>query len=137
MSTEQWQPESEKNDNAVDFSIVESLIGQISDSSQEQILLLVQQLKIEQQQDLIPLMQIKQELWIEKYQHLNASQCKNLIFFFSAAESVYASLIANEHSPAIAFNQLLKNMQQKLSQQELLWIRSNSQNRYIPNGKIF
>ena len=71
MSTEQWQPESEKNDNAVDFSIVESLIGQISDSSQEQILLLVQQLKIEQQQDLIPLMQIQQELWIEKYQKLS------------------------------------------------------------------
>ena len=137
MTIEQWQPESESGDNAIDFSIVEWLISQISDSSQEQILLLVQQLEIDQQQALTPLMQLKQELWIERYRQLNATQCKNLIFFFTAAESAYAALTANEHSPAIAFNQLLKTMQQKLSQQELLWIRSNSQNRYIPNGKIF
>lgn len=57
-----------------------------------------------------------------------------LLQFFTLVEVQVPSWIAGVKSPAIKINKILRKRGSKLNKETLLWIRNNTENRFIPNG---
>ena len=59
-----------------------------------------------------------------------------LMQFFVVAERDLAGWQAGAQSPVIYLNRELKRRGGKLTTEQLQWIRSNSDNRFLPNGPV-
>ena len=57
-----------------------------------------------------------------------------LIQFFTVIEAQLTSWTAGAKSPAILINRELRRRGEKLNKEILLWIKDNTDNRFIPNG---
>ena len=57
-----------------------------------------------------------------------------LIQFFTVIEAQLTSWTAGAKSPAILINKELRRRGEKLNKEILLWIKDNTDNRFIPNG---
>ena len=57
-----------------------------------------------------------------------------LIQFFTVIEAQLTSWTAGAKSPAILINKELRRRGEKLNKEILLWIKHNTDNRFIPNG---
>ena len=57
-----------------------------------------------------------------------------LIQFFTVIEAQLTSWAAGAKSPAILINRELRCRGEKLNKEILLWIKDNTENRFIPNG---
>ena len=57
-----------------------------------------------------------------------------LIQFFTVIEAQLTSWAAGAKSPAILINRELRRRGEKLNKEILLWIKDNTDNRFIPNG---
>ena len=58
----------------------------------------------------------------------------SLIQFFTVVETQLPNWTAGAKSPAILINKELRSRGEKLKKETLLWIRDNTDNRFIPNG---
>jgi hypothetical protein len=74
--------------------------------------------------------------WQEAATELNQDQLIHLIRFFTIAEMQLEGWEAGNDSPVIALNKLLKKSGGRLDKETLMWMRENSNNRFIPNGAI-
>ena len=83
-----------------------------------------------------PLMRLPHEQWVAHIKHLDAAQLWQLTRFLTVAEMKFAGWRADEHSPVIAIASTLKAMGQPLVKEQLMWIRTHSDNRFLPHGKI-
>ena len=138
MSIEQWEPSSgsESNKN-LDPSFILSFLIQLENKSAEEIKAYTKGLSEEKLLTFTSFIKADEVFWLESFTSLSEQELKSLIFFFSIAESCHTALEAGNESAVIALNKLLKQQKNKLSKEELLWIRSNSNNRFIPNGSVF
>jgi hypothetical protein len=59
-----------------------------------------------------------------------------LIRFFTIAEQQLSGWEGQEKSTVIYLNKLLKLRKEPLDKDTLLWIRANSNNRFLPNGAL-
>lgn len=57
-----------------------------------------------------------------------------LIQFFTVVEAQQPAWTAGAKSPAILINRELRRRGEKLNKEILLWIKDNTDNRFIPNG---
>ena len=57
-----------------------------------------------------------------------------LIQFFTVVEAQLPAWTAGPKSPAILINRELRRRGEKLNKEILLWIKDNTDNRFIPNG---
>ena len=57
-----------------------------------------------------------------------------LIQFFTVVEAQLPAWAAGAKSPAILINKELRRRGEKLNKEILLWIKDNTDNRFIPNG---
>ena len=57
-----------------------------------------------------------------------------LIRFFTVVEMQLPNWVGGAKSPVISINKVLRSRGQKLDRDMLLWIKANSDNRFIPNG---
>lgn len=57
-----------------------------------------------------------------------------LIQFFTVVEAQLPAWTAGAKSPAILINRELRRRGEKLNKEILLWIKNNTDNRFIPNG---
>ena len=57
-----------------------------------------------------------------------------LIQFFTVVEAQLPAWTAGAKSPAILINRELRRRGEKLNKEILLWIKDNTDNRFIPNG---
>ena len=57
-----------------------------------------------------------------------------LIQFFTVIEAQLPAWSAGAKSPAILINRELRRRGEKLNKEILLWIKDNTDNRFIPNG---
>ena len=57
-----------------------------------------------------------------------------LIQFFTVVEAQLTAWSAGAKSPAILINRELRRRGEKLNKEILLWIKDNTDNRFIPNG---
>lgn len=81
-------------------------------------------------------MRLPPEQWQAVATDFDNDELVALIRFFTRAEMLLSGWEAGNDSPAIALNKALRQRGEKLSKETLLWIRANSDNRYIPNGGL-
>jgi hypothetical protein len=129
MSTNTWIPDSPlPASNSIDLKKIIA-IGQA-----ENIETLVEQLPKLDIDTLTPVMKQNIEYWHSQITTFHRSDIIALIRFFTLAEEKHSQLFAGKQSPVIALNKWLKLQKMPLNKDELLWIKNNTSNRYIPNG---
>lgn len=81
-------------------------------------------------------MRLSQAEWHSVLDEFSSDDLRLLIQFFARAEMLLPGWEAGDSSPAIWANKLLKKRGERLSPEELRWLRDNSDNRFIPNGRL-
>lgn len=74
--------------------------------------------------------------WIEHLDNCDQETLHGLLKFFTLAEMTHAPLRADKHNPAIACAKLLRKRHGPLDKALLQWIRSVSDNRFLPYGPL-
>ena len=77
------------------------------------------------------------EYWQNKCQDFKTEDIVALIRFFTVLEESDSQFSCGDKSPVIYLNKILKRRKSPLDKEMLLWIRANSSNRFLPNGRIF
>lgn len=134
MTTNTWQPAPKNTDTAdAKNALSEALhIGQ-SDTLTEAI----KQLSEQQQTQLHILLHLPKNEWPALVDALTPEQITQLIYLFTLAEFLKPEFEVGNDSPVITLNKLLKKRKQPLSKEQLLWIKNNSSNKFLPNGSVF
>ncbi len=83
-----------------------------------------------------PIMRLDMASWQQATEQLSNQDLVGLIKFFTLAEEQLTGWEGQERSPVIYINKVLKNRKSPLTKEMLLWIRANSQNRFLPNGAL-
>lgn len=82
------------------------------------------------------MMRLPESAWGDTLTPYREEELRLLLRFFVRAEMLISGCEAGEHSPAIWIHRELKRRGSKLSREELGWIRSNTDNRFIPHGAL-
>ena len=88
----------------------------------------------EQDRSQFAIMQADLTAWKEALTDHSEAQLIALIRFFTLIEMALPEWAAGAKSPVISINKILKSRGHKLDKAMLLWIKKNSDNRFIPNG---
>ena len=132
MSTGTWDPSS--NASQLDISIDPALIQRfLLLAENNQLNDLAAQIS-EQDRSQFGIMQADLAQWKNALNDYNEAQLIALIRFFTLVEMALPEWAAGAKSPVISINKILKSRGLKLEKEILLWIKQNSDNRFIPNG---
>ena len=132
MSTGTWDPSS--NASQLDISIDPALIQRfLLLAENNQLNDLAAQIS-EQDRSEFGIMQADLAQWKDALNDYNEAQLIALIRFFTLVEMALPEWAAGAKSPVISINKILKSRGLKLEKEILLWIKQNSDNRFIPNG---
>lgn len=96
----------------------------------------VANLSAEMVDELTSLMNQERTFWHQAANNLSTDEIICLVRFFALAEERHSQLYSGDNSPVIGLNQSLKKRHQSLPRELLLWIKSHSSNRFLPNGSI-
>jgi len=88
----------------------------------------------EQDKSQFAIMQADLTQWKNAVNDYSETQLIALIRFFTLIEMALPEWAAGAKSPVISINKILKSRGHKLEKEMLLWIKQNSDNRFIPNG---
>lgn len=135
MSTNTWTPDAELNKQITQIS-TEELMSYIKIGKSAEIEKLIGQLNKKNISAITPLMKQDISFWQSHCLTFSNDDVIALIRFFTIAEEKHSQLFAGKDSSVIALNKFLKSRNEKLSKDDLTWIRKNSSNRYIPNGSV-
>ncbi|MFT5605988.1 MAG: hypothetical protein ACI9G5_002964 [Paracoccaceae bacterium] len=133
MNVENWNPSAPSTESSIDLEFLQRCLAMVQAGQLEQI---AERISADDQHTQAPLLRVPQEQWtliLDKFSNENLNQ---LLMFFVRAEMLLPGWEAEDHSPAIWINKLLKARGERLSKDQLLWIRANTNNHYIPNGRI-
>jgi hypothetical protein len=133
MTIGSWTPESEKAALEIDGNW---LLQCVALSTDEALQALPKPFSDAELSRYSTFMRFSPEAWKTAVEPLESDQLKALIRFFTVAEMRISGWDAGAESPAIWINKVLRSRGEKLSKDELLWIRANSDNRFIPNGGL-
>ncbi|MDG1293452.1 MAG: hypothetical protein P8O99_05025 [Pseudomonadales bacterium] len=132
MSTGTWDPSS--NASKLDISIDPALIQRfLLLAENNQLNDLAAQIS-EQDRSQFGIMQADLAQWKNVLNDYSEAQLIALIRFFTLVEMALPEWAAGAKSPVISINKILKSRGLKLEKEMLLWIKQNSDNRFIPNG---
>ncbi|MAY35549.1 MAG: hypothetical protein CMN84_05540 [Spongiibacteraceae bacterium] len=131
MSIGNWTPTNP--DAEIDSALLETGLTASRKGKLEE---LTQILSLDQQTDLASQLRLPKETWLIALEHYNSEQLKALLRFFVRAEMLIPGCEVGDQSPAIWANKLLGQRGDRLTKEDLLWIRENTNNRFIPNGSI-
>lgn len=131
MSIGNWTPTNP--DAEIDSALLETGLTASRKGKLEE---LTQILSLDQQTDLASQLRLPKETWLIALEHYNSEQLKALLRFFVRAEMLVPGCEVGDQSPAIWANKLLRQRGDRLTKEDLLWIRENTNNRFIPNGSI-
>ncbi len=135
MTVGAWNPD--QSDNTINDSIDhEDLRAFIALSQQDQL----ESMKDHLDDNLItskaPLMTLGKDQWFAAAESLDEEQIVHLIRFFTLAEMQLSGWQAGSESPVVWLAKVLRQRKAPLDKSMLLWIRANSDNRFIPNGAL-
>ena len=82
------------------------------------------------------LMRLEGDSWQAAAESLGNGEIWQLIRFFTLAEEQLAGWQAGAKSPVIWLNKVLKRRGAPLDREQLTWIRTHSDNRFLPNGPL-
>jgi len=132
MTTGTWDPSS--NTSKLDVSIDPALLQRfLVMAENDQLSDLATQID-EQDKSQFAIMQADLTQWKAALNDYNEMQLIALIRFFTLVEMALPEWAAGAKSPVISINKILKSRGHKLEKEMLLWIKQNSDNRFIPNG---
>lgn len=96
---------------------------------------LEQQLDSDEQRHYASCMRCDPEQWLQAAQSFGDEDIEHLMKFFTAAERL-PGWQAGDRSPVIGLGKLLKQRGTGISKALTLWIKANSDNRYLPHGPL-
>ena len=132
MTTGTWDPSS--NTSKLDVSIDPALLQRfLVMAENDQLSDLATQID-EHDKTQFAIMQADMTQWKAALNDYNEAQLVALIRFFTLVEMALPEWAAGAKSPVISINKILKSRGHKLDKEMLLWIKQNSDNRFIPNG---
>ncbi len=134
MSVGTWQPpDTTTTDANIDPDFLRQCIALGSDQGLNRLELEIDE-TTRSQQALI--MRLPPESWVAAVADCSSADIRQLVRFLVLAEMTFSGWEAGELSPVITLNKLLKQRGEPLTRDEVLWIKKNSRNRYLPNGPI-
>jgi len=136
MSTGTWDPSSNtsKLDINIDPASLADLLKRfLAFAENNQLDNLATQMD-EQDRSQFAIMQADLALWQNALSDYSEAQLIALIRFFTLVEMALPEWAAGAKSPVISINKILKSRGHKLDREMLMWIKQNSDNRFIPNG---
>ncbi|AMO67931.1 hypothetical protein DOK_02871 [gamma proteobacterium BDW918] len=133
MAIGSWTPEKEKVTLSIDTQWLQQCIAL---SRSDKLELLPAPFSEEEQQKYAVFMRVAPEQWQAAVANFSNDELVDLIRFFTRAEKLISGWDAGKESPAIWINKALRKRGEKLSRDMLLWIRANTDNRFIPNGGL-
>lgn len=74
--------------------------------------------------------------WQDVLAPLDEAALLNLVRFFTLIEQQLPHWHGGDKSPVIWISRLLKKRGTPLSRETVLWIKANSDNRFLPNGPV-
>lgn len=130
MTTGTWNPTQTTYHLDIDFltQIIEAINNEPFDINNY--------LSIETQQQHNPIMRLPKDQWFLMKEVFSASEIISLIKFFTLAEMHYSGWEAGEKSPVIWLAKVLRQKGNKIDQDLLQWIKSNSDNKFLPYGPL-
>lgn len=134
MSVGAWEPQvgGQQNENQWEFDrdqLRRLIAAVITEDS------LTEELKEEDKQA-SRLIRLPSQHWVEESQRWNNDQLWQLIRFFTLAEMQLTGWDAGAESAVIPLAKILRQRKAPLEREQLLWIRKNSNNRYLPYGPL-
>jgi 3-deoxy-D-arabino-heptulosonate 7-phosphate (DAHP) synthase class II len=131
MNTKIWDPENKKKSN-IDNGLLDQFIQIVRNCEESNI----KNHLTDVEKNKFYILRLCDDIWLQSLNDFDNAELLDLIKFFTLIEMQLDDWISGENSPVIKINKILKKRGIKLDQQMLLWIKKNSSNRYIPNGKI-
>lgn len=74
--------------------------------------------------------------WQRVLANYSTDQLWSLMQVLAVAEEQFLGWEAGADSPVIIINKVVKSRGEKLSREQLQWLRLHSQNRFLPNGPL-
>lgn len=135
MSVGSWNPDGDTQNPSfeIDASILHDFIAI---SEQERLADIKSALPEAVQTQQRPLMTLTKEAWFIAAEPLTSEQLLHLVRFFTLAEMQLSGWEAGSESPVIWIVKILRRRKSPPSKELLLWIKANSDNRFIPNGAL-
>jgi len=135
MSVGSWNPEGDTQNPS--FKIEVNVLHEfIALSEQDQLAALKVALPEALQTQQSPLMTLSKEAWIAAAEAFSNEQLLHLVRFFTLAEMQLTGWEAGAESPVIWIVKVLRRRKAAPSKEFLLWLKANSDNRFIPNGAL-
>jgi hypothetical protein len=135
MTVGDWDPNAAAQ--AQSFEVDKSILNRFAElSRQQQLEQLAGQLDRELIVQQAPLMTLGKAHWFEIGEPLETDQIIELVRFFTVAEAQLPGWEAGAESPVVWLVKLLRQRKQPPSKELLLWIKANSENRFLPNGAL-
>ena len=131
MAIGSWTPENEKSELSIDLQWLQRCVVI---SKEDRLEDLPAPFTDEEQQRYSVFMRVSQSHWQTATADLSNDDIIALIRFFTRAEKLINGWDASKESPAIWLNKVLRSRGEKLDRDMLIWIRNNTDNRFIPNG---
>lgn len=135
MTVGAWDPN--QAEQAADFSIDHAVLASFIAFSENQEL---DDLKNALSDDLksrqAPLMKLPKETWITTAESYSDEQVIHLVRFFTQAEMQLSGWEAGADSPVIGLVKALRLRKSPPDKELLLWIKSHSDNQFLPNGAL-
>jgi len=134
MSLGSWDPNEGQSHTGVNVN-PEYLARFISLSESDQLDKLENALSKEEQQSQAHIMHMEKHQWFEIAQSYSDDQITHLIRFFTKAEQL-AGWESGDKSPVIWLAKVLKQRGVGIERDLVLWIKANSDNRFLPHGPL-
>lgn len=131
-SINEWSPDLDKG-TTIDMGFLRRAI---SISSEDKL----NDIKSEIDQDVIsqyaPYMRLDMKPWQIATEHMSFDEVVHLIYFFTVAEVQLPGWEAADKSPVIWLFKILKQRKTPLDKAVVKWIKSHSNNRFLPYGSV-
>lgn len=135
MTVGAWDPA--QADAAADFNLNPEVLATFIALSENRQLddlngVLDSDIKIRQ----APLMKLPKERWLEVAAEFSNEQLVHLVRFFTLAEMQLSGWEAGADSPVIGLVKALRLRKSPPDKDLLMWIKTHSDNRFLPNGAL-
>lgn len=130
MTTGTWNPTQATYD--LDITVLKNIVTSMNDETFN----ITTYFTPDMQQQHSPIMRLPKEQWFTIKESFSKEEIILLIQFFTLAEMHYSGWEAGEKSPVIWLAKVLRQMGNKIDQELLQWIKSNSDNKFLPYGAL-
>ena len=135
MSVESWDPNAspQKKSYRLENEVLLKIISQRQNAPDLAIAEYFNEAELKNHSEM---MKLDKESWLEAIAGFEELQLLSLIEFLTLAEKQNSSWQAGADSPVIYIVKFMRQNKMPLNKDKLLWIKANSDNRFLPNGAL-